>query len=86
MLHHVTQEDIDKGSALDGHSCPVYRSLRRSYPNVYHVDAENVQYNCDGYTPLYDRPKKPLPYEAAAFINRFDQGLPVEPFSFELEL
>ena len=75
MIHYVTQEDIDKGCQLNGQSCPVYRALKRSYPNVYHVYGDRVEYNCDSSTHPSVRPSKNLPKNAADFIFRFDDNL-----------
>lgn len=87
MIHHVTQEDIDTGSPCDGNKCPVYKALSRSYPMcIYYVYSDRVEYDMKGGIHPKDRYYKALPGSVEDFIFRFDEGYPVEPFSFALEL
>lgn len=94
MKIEVTQDDIDKGQASNCVSCPIALALKRQCPEFATV---NVKYSFAFFwsnpTNWKDMDYKPvgdcvaeLPFEARKFIGRFDIGLPVEPFEFELEI
>lgn len=79
ITFEVTQDDIDHGRRRDCKDCPIARSAAREFPG-YHVlvdselgleNRESRNYYCAS-----------LPGEARAFIVDFDQGWPVNPFSF----
>lgn len=78
----VTQDDIDRGAKAvnDGDSCPVALAVQRA-PGLgcAHVTKAEVVPNGN-----YFEPGIPLPDVAVEFIRRFDEGEPVEPFTFTL--
>ena len=75
----VTQNDIDAG---DSHadSCPVALAISRAMDRPVLVCRD-----CWAFWPetgtFY-----PMPEAAGRFIELFDNGLPVEPFSFTVEI
>lgn len=91
----VTQEDIDSGECRNIFQCPIARAIKRRFPYADHsinahgdpLPAEvsvgyhdaNVHYNGVPY-------RAGVPVIAATFINDYDRGLPVKPFTFPLTL
>lgn len=84
MTIHVTQDDIDNGVACNTGLCPIAHAIRRAVPGsywyvgsveVFHRDLNGCR--CD---------EMDLPVPACEFISAFDEGRPVNPFSFELEI
>ena len=75
----VTQEDIDRGVRKESCQCPIALALQR----------------CTGYLwaagPLeacrigVADSDVEFPRDAKRFIRNFDDGLPVQPFSFEYD-
>ena len=83
---NVTQEDIDKGIQGSCVNCPTGLALQRTFPssNYIHVDTVDIEY---GINPESDEFKSvETPQEVIDFIDDFDNGKPVKPFFFELEL
>ncbi len=81
MLHHVTQEDIDRGVQKNCGECPVARRLSRDYGRPVSVTFILGWRFCDeeeGPVVYYKHPP-----EVLKFIESFDAGLPVSPFTFE---
>ena len=78
MLIRVTQDDIRNGVQCDAMLCPVALSLRRSLPGRTVTAGEFTIYIDDG---MYA-----APVAVEEFIENFDDGAPVQPFEFELEL
>ncbi len=74
MIHAVTQEDIDSGIKKSYEYCPLALCLKRTYKRVV---VENFQVTVDG------RVLKMVTY-LQHFVNNFDSGLEVNPFSFPL--
>ena len=72
---HVTQEDIYSGIRASRTRCPVALAISRVLPDVA-VGSASVVTTGNGYAML--------PSAAIVFVDRFDRGLSVEPFSFEL--
>lgn len=76
----VTQRDIDLGDAREADTCPVARALSRSFhKKVGTFSVTSCISRLYPYKRLSYTPKGVLP-----FIRRFDNNLPVVPFSFEL--
>jgi len=73
----VTQEDIANGEQTAPWSCPVGQAITRCYGPHGGVVATDVKIK---HMVVL------LPYEATRFIRDFDNGRPVKPFSFMLEL
>lgn len=80
MLIHVTQEDIDKGVRRECGKCPIALAVSRAFGKPIRVGAFLVQFFSANMGASVD-----LPPEALAFRKAFDNGLPVQPFSFEVE-
>ena len=84
----VTQEHINEGNPTESGYCPVALALQE-HAGWSHANAATHQFwplfeNWDerlGVSIRYD-----LPVEASSFIQAFDDGDPVEPFSFEVEV
>lgn len=79
MRIEVTQKDIDRGKPCDDSMCPIAlaikRQIRRRVVNVTRSRVNLAHGRIIG-----------LPKEALVFIEWFDDGLPVQPFSFDLPL
>jgi hypothetical protein len=78
MKVEVKQEHIDKGVPSNGCECPIALALGEMFP-----DAQVLV--CDGRIEVGFEVAAP-PQEAKEFINDFDDGEPVAPFSFDLDI
>ena len=67
----VKQIDINSGVRKKAQYCPIARALKRH--GFKHV-SNTVYYSVT------------LPKRVRTFINRFDTGRPVKPFSFKIEV
>lgn len=79
----MEQRHIDAGSRCSSRDCPVALAIAEAVP---HGDGDIVsvgQYTF-GMEPSYG--DSPLPRAVRDFILRFDGGMEVEPFEFQLEL
>lgn len=81
---NVTQEEIYGGVRGDCERCPIALAIQRCVPNVRTVSV------CDSEIEigLWGIPSMSVndpPSEAVDFIRKFDNGLDVSPFSFEIE-
>ena len=74
----VTAHDIKRGVSANVCKCPVARAARRTLRRQVEV--------CDLLTVNYRRfdAKYRLPKRALNFINRFDTGKSVKPFTFKI--
>lgn len=81
MLIHVTQDDIDGGRPEDDCRCPVSIAVRLATGIPTSVTGGVII--VDYATPWQQEINSPE--EVACFVSDFDGGLPVEPFSFELD-
>ena len=73
----VTQEDIDQGERDKCRRCPIALAMKRVFPGKVSLVYGTVAWvDLDRYADLPD--------EAQQFIMYFDEGEPVEPFSFSL--
>jgi hypothetical protein len=84
ILVNVTPADIAQGISGFKENCAVALALRRT------LDATE---GCEGrYVSVGDESldacgrSYPLPESVETFVRRFDAGMPVEPFSFTVEL
>ena len=73
----VTQFDIDHGVRSSVSSCPIAHALHHDYPfaRVY-----------GSWVTLDYKHEADLPPEAIQFIDMFDEGATVEPFTFILKV
>ena len=76
----VAQDDIDNGTACDCYLCPVARALQRLGLDAEVDDTDVLMIDKHLWTIEF-----PLPDPAREFIAKYDTGLPVEPFEFEME-
>jgi hypothetical protein len=78
MLVEVTQQDINRGESV-AWACPVARALQRVFPcEVEALYGELAWYFDDTvYTEIPSR-------RVQQFIERFDDGKPVQPFRFRV--
>jgi hypothetical protein len=74
----VTQEHIDKGIREDCTACPIALALRERGFDKYSVGRYAI------YPNWGRRGAVGLSRAAVRFTREFDQGLPVQPFSFNL--
>jgi hypothetical protein len=82
MKVRVTRQDIRKGVKESQDSCPVARAIKRITHKKVYVDPDSiiVYYRRDQST-FYDTTS-----EVTDFIELFDDGGKVSPFTFELGL
>lgn len=82
MKIDVTRDDITQGEPRNPCACPVALALQRHQiaaivsKSFIRIRSEKTTVLNDVYTPS----------SVAAFIARFDVGLPVLPFSFEIDV
>lgn len=82
----VTSDDIASGKRKDACHCPVALALKRAYPE------SEIFAGDDGELYTYQAPAAPrvrvasLPPVANRFIEEFDDGYAVQPFSFTLDI
>ena len=81
MIVKVMQRHIDKGIGGDCGKCPIALALLDVGFTHVDVDTNNIMINYKDKTYYID-----LPDEAVEFIERFDNELPVNPFSFSIDL
>ena len=84
MTVTVTQDHIDHGERQSGASCPIARAITRRMPQWTQVDVGETMFTF--FPASGERDEAFLPEEACQFIARFDEGKPVEPFAFTLDL
>jgi hypothetical protein len=82
MKIEVTQEDIDKAVRGDPFCCPIALAVKRQSGKDVYVRSKWISLDSnDGCS----REKIFLSLKAADFIYKFDHGIKVEPFIFEIE-
>lgn len=79
MRISVTQDHIDRGVKGDSCYCPVAIAMREADYRSPKVGRVSVRFDWDG-----GRAVLPVPYSVKTFVYRFDAGLDVWPFEFEL--
>lgn len=73
----VIQPDIDYGVRHEMVHNPITHAIGRTYPNSYikadqsHISMDGIEFHC--------------PDSVISFIDDFDNGKSVKPFSFELQ-
>lgn len=78
MKVDVTQEHIDCGKPLEPLYCPVALAIDEQAHKVVIVNYWKLAAADDSFS-------SPTPVVVRRFVERFDRGLSVKPFSFELE-
>jgi hypothetical protein len=76
----VTEKDIDKGMPCDGWNDPISRALFRIVGQRFIVHEDRI--HPLGQAGVFI----PLPQHAKLWLWGFDHRLPVNPFSFKLEM
>lgn len=74
----VTEDDIRRGFRMDCHECPIALAISRATGQVVHVEQNGV------VTLLGSDECVDLPGDVIDRILEYDDGEPMEPFSFEL--
>ena len=74
----VTEEDIRRGKPQSCCSCPVFRAIARTTGKAVEVLCKSIA--------LGKEVEAALPEKARKFIEAFDDGRPVKPFTFTLRL
>ena len=78
----VTQEDIENGSPSEWDACPVALALARATGKKWLVCPTRFKLPApDNYGN-----GPPMSYEVSTFVEAFDSGKPVEPFTFEFDV
>lgn len=92
MIIEVTKRDISLGIRRSSCYCPIAIATSRKIAEArqtrnftFDVAREYANYIPPGMSVL-DSQRVNLPSEAIVFVRDFDNGKPVNPFSFELEL
>jgi hypothetical protein len=83
MKIEVTAEDIKNGIRTLKCDCPVALALKRAGLREPIVNCDKVFFFPKLHSPQDIRP---LPKKVTAFIRKFDDNRPVQPFSFCLSL
>ena len=81
----VTEEDIKCGEKNNSETCAIALAARRALGKVVSVDDADYIY-FDGIRGYDLTPERPARNRINSFIQAFDAGIPVEPFSFNLEV
>lgn len=82
---NVTSEDISRGEPKNARCCPVAIAIGRhaNWATEVTVDRYEIGFetdiNCESELVS-------TPAEASEFIKDFDAGMPVQPFSFNLDI
>lgn len=79
MTIHVTQEDIENGERYSCLSCPITRAMVRETGQEWIVRCVTM-----GMPLMIGGFVVALPATAIEFIDHFDRGDPVRPFSFNI--
>lgn len=82
MTIDVTAQDIDRGCKLSPYHCPLALAVSRALSGRRIAITACVRV----YSGFSTSVALALPETARNFRRRFDQGDPVEPFSFELSM
>lgn len=76
----VDEDCIARGNPASGTRCPVALAMLKAGLSDPIVTKKNISYWPTGSPPMWID----TPHVAAVFICKLDEGLPVEPFEFEL--
>lgn len=79
----VTREHIDQGEQRSCSNCPIALAFDAAIPDA--LDSSVTGGYASVWTDLRRVVTYELPIEAREFIQDFDEGSPVSPFTFEAE-
>ncbi len=83
MTIHVTQAHIDAGIRSECRLCPIALALQAAISrDVQVMSGSFLVFGGGGYVASLHA----LPEEVSVFIINFDEGSPVQPFSFEVNI
>lgn len=77
----ITEYDIADGVKCECTSCPVARAVKRESPFFHAVGQDGITFWKGSEEKEFS-----IPDEVRTFIQDFDAGLRVLPFSFELDI
>ena len=78
---NVTQDHIDKGARKEAYDCPVSLALGEADPGSdWCVSTRHIMRETGTHVGFIDPPAT-----VSKFVRRFDNGDPVQPFSFEID-
>lgn len=80
---NVTQTDIDEGRIRNCYECPIAKAAYRSFPGAYEIAVGRIL-TVDLTGDFNSIQRYCIPDIARKFMNDFDCGKDVEPFSFEI--
>jgi hypothetical protein len=81
----VTAGHIAKGERDSCRFCPVARAISEALPGIELVAVDSAHVTFGHPAGWYGWRQIDLPDSATRFIEAFDLGDPVEPFTFELD-
>ncbi len=81
----VTQENIFNGQ-VSTKSCPIALALNRAVKPEFYFSVYNNTFNLIQRSNGFFVAKGNLLKKATNFVDRFDRGLKVKPFSFDLTI
>lgn len=88
ILIEVTEQDIKEGVRLNGLFCPVQKAIERQFPKALSVYASYFSAASGAFARVTDEHFNKMEFlmdgQVSDFMNTFDAGQPVEPFSFNL--
>ena len=79
MKIRVTQKHLREGKRNEADRCPLALALRDMGVETPWVEEEDIYYGGQGKRCHHTR-------DSLAFINSFDEGLPVHPMTFDLRI
>ena len=81
MKIEITQHDIDYGVRGEYSLCPIARAVKRKINGEVIVSGDHISIFTTDIIRKYSYYK--LPQKAKDFMQRFDDGKKVKPFTFE---
>lgn len=87
----VTEQDILHGVRRCSHRCPVATAAKRTLKLAWPTKEVNIEVWARSiaiwtYNNAYEYKELSLPGKASDFVMSFDNGWPISPFSFEIEV
>lgn len=76
----VTARDIERGDPLNSLQCPIALACKRTFKRKAEVDGFTAEVKMKNKTKVFELPEK-----AQNFVDDFDAGRTVKPFSFTLK-
>lgn len=83
--HHIAEAKAGCGQR-NPYSCPIARALKEQQILFHGVTQEGIDFINPNMVDGFNDGFATLPIEAVTFIQDFDEGRKVKPFSFEVEI